>query len=770
MCSEFVKNEAELQANLKARIRKALPLLPANIKLEHYLHFRLGHHHVVVDGLESGKKSVCGRYDLLVMVNETPLLLAELKARDVKVVDNDIKQALSYARAHDPLVPLVLITNGKTTILKRTYDGADLQPSDVAGERLSSVLGAAAALAASDSEDAIKILLGSTQEVWIELLSEWSGHAISAITGNAQDFKFPIVDGFRISRAAVKQLEDLLLASNNVLILHGPPLSGVTNVLVQLAGGKTSEPVLFVNAKDCPDVLQFIANRLTRELKFGVSKDDVRNWLNTRRGMVNVTLLIDGLPNDGFNELLEFADAGILRLVLGMDSETFRRNSEVDGRTTNSLIGRLGVAIELTPLTDEEFDSAKEVFYESFGATFFNGAQYSTDLRYPRRLRVLGATLPSKLVSCSETDDHSTCIKLPPIPGPMMLDSCSSAFVSTPTHRFDLQILAKAFLLDAEENVDVPNWTAATWGRPSVAPGLLEQILGEKRVERLYAQGYISWIETNDLGPRMLVRVEELLAHFVAQEWADVLGKITTPENIISELRRLLNLATIVPFGDIALASAIIRASHRNNIIIGVVIRCLIEQEPTTAILTEGAQISILAKDGPIHVHFGEGMNEEVVGNMEPWIVLSHLASFPMFKEGDTQSENLSIFGRLGATEHLLYLPGPSNLADVPGVHFHDIPGIGSVPCLVATGIVEPLLQAMMAHIQELPDELIFLAEYALEHKQSYLAWRLLTVANVMIECADETIQNASKNIKEILRVWFENAMNEILEYHSKVL
>ncbi len=43
-------NEAEFQAGLVARIQAALPLLPANIKVERYLHLRLGHRALNIDG------------------------------------------------------------------------------------------------------------------------------------------------------------------------------------------------------------------------------------------------------------------------------------------------------------------------------------------------------------------------------------------------------------------------------------------------------------------------------------------------------------------------------------------------------------------------------------------------------------------------------------------------------------------------------------------------------------------------------------------------
>lgn len=153
-----VETEAELQARLEMRIRAALPLLPAQIKMERYLRLRLGHRVLVIDGLNPVGDTIHGRYDVLVLKDGKPLLIAELKAPGITLGEDDIRQALSYARLHELIVPLVLVTNGTITLLRRTYDGAELAASDVAADRLSSVLNVAAALAASASENAVRTL------------------------------------------------------------------------------------------------------------------------------------------------------------------------------------------------------------------------------------------------------------------------------------------------------------------------------------------------------------------------------------------------------------------------------------------------------------------------------------------------------------------------------------------------------------------------------------------------------------------------------------
>ena len=752
-----VKKEAELQARFESRIRAALPFLPAQIKLEHNLHLRLGHHKIVIDGASSVKEGVSGRYDILVLFDGKPLLIAELKAPGIIVTDDDVRQGLSYARLHEPMVPLVLVTNGGTVTLRRSYDGAELEPSDVAAEKLASALGAAATLAASTTEDAIRTLLGESNQAWTQMLGIWSKQAVASLTGPAREFKHPIASEFVIPRTAVGEVEKKLSAGSRVIVIHGPPLSGVTNVLAQFACRKNDEPVLFLDSKSHSDVLQTIANRLSRELSCGISKDNVRTWLNTGQGLVGLTLVIDGVPRDGIDELVEYATAGLLRLIIGMDSGTHKRMSTIAGRAEQSLLGCAADEIELSSLSDKEFKDALNGFNKNLGALFFNGAQHIPDLRWPRTLRVFAAALPPP----SSLTRHDRLKMLPPIPGPKMLQAYDRAFVPDPMIKFDLKALAAAFLKEAESHTENPPWVVATWGKPSLDPNLCMGVLGEKRIERLCEQGFLSWINVADLGPRLLVRIEELLLHYIAEKWAESLSVNKNLESISAEIKRQIRLSTMIPSAELALSAAIYRASQKNSKILTVAINCLILDEPNVSTMKEGAIYDLLLIGGKVKLCFDEEIGEEMVGNLEPWIVLSHLVSWPMQVDGYKKTANFSVFCKLGSAPHFLYRPKPSDLANVPSFHFHEIQGVGSFPCLYHTGIVEPLQQSMLIHVTSFPGELAALAEYALEQNESHLAWRVSTVALTLKDSADNKVAKAAKHAGRLLTGWWKPACFE---------
>lgn len=759
-----VENEAELQARLEARIRAAFPLLPAQIKLEHNLHLKIGHHIISLDGKKSTADVIRGRYDVLVLSDNKPLLLAELKATDVELTEDDLAQALSYARNHQPMVPLVLVANGKVAVVRRTYDGTPVDTA--AGATLTSILESAATLAAADSENAVRTLLASSKDTWQQLFAQWTDEALLSMTGGVRDINRPIVRGASIPREAAQRVSSHLLAGSRIVVLHGPPLAGVTNVLAQIAQDRSLSQALFVDAAATPDVLQSIANRLSRGLSFGISKDDIRSWLNTGCGPSGMVIVLDGLPREGAEELIEYAQSGLLRLVLGTDSETHRSASTRSGRSQQSLLGRSHLAIELKCLSDKEFLDALEVLDGSAGVRFFSGVQYSQELRWPRTLRVLVASLPQRKPT-SGAGGRDTRRMLSPISGPELLELCGRAFASEPKLKSDLRRLALAFLADAAEHFEDPGWLGAAWGRPSIDPDVIEEMLGEQRVERLCRSGFISWGNAKFFGTRLFVRVEELLAHHVAEEWSEVLAKLKGKDALIAELERLVRLSAAVPLGDVSLAAAIARASRKNPLTLGRSVKYLMQDMPIASTLGEGARVDLLTKDGPIHLEFGEGMDEEVFGNTRSWIVLSHLVAAPMKVEESDVTVNFEIFLKLGCWSDFLCEPRPTEFQNVPAFLFHDIEGIGSVPCF-HMGIVESLLHAMLMHVHAFPAEFVGLAEFAKECKEFHLAWRLLTVAMFAETSTDKAVSEAAQQVEGLLREWWGNSVMDAMMHRDE--
>jgi hypothetical protein len=524
-----VANEAEVQARITDRLRKALSFLPAQFQVELRLRLRLGHRSVVVDG--TPRAELHGRSDVVVTVDGRPLLVVELKAPDVAVGADDIAQALSYARAHDPIVPLACATNGATTIVARSHDGSRIAGGGGHAGTLVDLASSAATVAAADCENAIRVLLGSREDLWRQLFLSWSSEIREGMTGGPHDMMLPLVRGFSVPRAVGREISSLLSDdTKRVILVAGRPQAGVTTVLAQVAAS-CSSPTLFASVGRAPDLLQGIANRLARELAFPVTKDDLRGWLNTRRGLLNLVAVIDGLPED-VAELVDLANAGCLRLVVGA-----RIDEADEGTFTGAIHGATRVDVADT-LDDVEFGAAIQQLETNYSTSFFQGAEHVPTLRAPRALRAL--------VPPGDASRHGGLRLILPVFTIVTLDAMSRSARRTPKQKYQLFLLARAFLDDVDRHRGDPDWTAATWGRPTVAPELAERALGSSHLNELAEYGLISWVDTG-IGPRILIRFEEELLHSIGRHWfndltsaLEVRGRCDRPKDVRKRLLAVL--------------------------------------------------------------------------------------------------------------------------------------------------------------------------------------------------------------------------------------
>lgn len=762
-------NEADFQASIVARIQEALPLLKGQIRVERYLHLKLGHHEIKINGASTEKQSVKGRSDVVVFLDDVPLILAELKAPSVKITDDDIGQGLSYARLHQPMVPLVLVTNGApgSTHFIRTYDGSSVSTDQADAEALRKALASASELAAESVRGAIRGLLGSEPSVWREILLRWNCEGIASRSGAVGEFRRSIADKFQIPREAAKEVTDCLSDGTPVVVLHGPPLAGVTCVMAQLVRNLPQVPCIYIDSRSAGDVLQFIANRLSRELSTGISKDDLRQWLNTGQSLAGLTLLIDGAPVGALEELLDIAEAGLLNIVFGLDSWTWASLTTRPGRSEETSLARLAREVELTELSSGEFEDACKIIWDDFNATFLPGAEFVPDLRVPRTLRMVVSQIPAKnprrTFAAESGDEYTAAVLIPPIPIYDILERASSIYGADPKLKHDLSRLASAFLADIRENGVNPERIVETFGVPSIDADVLEENAGEQRTQRLSDQGIIHWTDTRSLGPRIVVRLPELLAHHVSVQWTTELRKAESDEAAVERLHQILGLSHFVPYGDLSVAAAVVRLKDGKRIY--ALAQALQERAPEESRLQEGAVIELLTTDKKgIRIHFGEGMDERVPGDMQAWLVLSHLAQIRADFGENESSVNMAIFAGIGNSEDLVYSPPPWKLSEIPGFHFHEVPGVGSLLC-ASSGIIEPLLQAMYFHALWRPEEFKQLVEHAIEKEKVFLAWRLSIVAGIVKSATNSSASEAAFWADVILKDWWRKTFDAVISH-----
>lgn len=742
-------NEAELQYQFAEQLRLLLPLLPVSFRLERHLQLRLGHKDIRINGLSDDRKSVSGRYDLLVCVDEKPVVMAEFKKPGTALTPENFKQAFSYARLHDPFTPLTFVSNGTESRLFYTSSGDDVDPDDQQAGALVDLLAKASTLASTSAAHAIDVLLGSSTAVWKALCQNLSEQHLALLSAPIGDFLYPLVPGYSIPREACLKLQHYHREGAEFLLLHGPPLAGVTNTLAQLARAGSDAPMLYVDTHRWPNVLQFLANTLSQELAIEVSQDKLRGWLNARQGLAGLTLILDGLPAEGFEELVDFARRKLLRLVVGMPTACYQRDQTRSGRLQAGLLSEANEVVTLTPFTDWELRAAEQVLIKTFNFSFLAGFIHTHELRWPRALRVVVATVDQEMKptrpdstnqhasdpSATLADTQRGHIELSGIPGINLLAACQRAFGGQRSQLSDLRRVAKVYLHELEQTITQREPALTQGGVFSIADHLAEDELGEHRQARLLEQGLLCWLDPLKGSSRLRIPLEELLAHHIADIWSE---QLRTTSQFEAKLDELLRLTLRCPLHEITLAAALARATETDLALRGQAVQLLLAREPRFVPLGLDPE--------------GSGTTLVEMQNKAPWLVLSHLA----VEDLESPLDHLRMFAYMGAIPALLQRPSrPEDPDPVTSYRLYGLRDGRLIPA-PENGILEPLQQAIFYRTQHCPSLLTTLAEAAQQSKDYFVAGRVLTVAMQFENCLIQELYEVAESVRKSLQPWFQ--------------
>ncbi|WP_437665612.1 type I restriction enzyme HsdR N-terminal domain-containing protein [Sorangium sp. So ce1182] len=756
-------NEAEFEARMVAELRVALPWLQhAEIAVQHTLTLRLGHHKVLVDGHAPKRAFVQGRLDALITYRGEPLLLIELKAPNVALEDADVEQALSYARLLPRMPPLALVTNGSSRRLIKVHDGSALAMASIDEKGLNTLLASTTALAVGEVDQALKTLLGRDGSVWAPILRNWSRRAVKNLTGPARDLRMPIVEGFHVPRSATTRITQYIAAGATLVALTGAPLGGKTNVLAEIAMTDSDDFVgLFVDASQTESVLQYVANLFAQEFFSGVSPDSVRTWLYAglrgARGP-RLVLIVDGLRGTAadqrfvqeLNELVEFASDSRVSVVVGLGSDTYDRISRVSGRRTATRFGSLAAKVSVGPLTDAELNAAEDLLSGTFGAHFVPGLAYSREMRLPWMMRSVLATLSVRRSA------NGAMLGIPPIVTPALLRAAWQIWVGNDAELADdLERVAEVYLAEAQKRHSDIEWQLATHGRIAIGLSGLETALGHERVSRLRVQGYLALVRREDLGTQAMARVEELLGWAVSHVFARQVHQQAEVENLENALEHLVAVTERLPLGDVIAACAVLLLSTKPTVFEAAV-QYLLDREPREERVGEGAKLAAPFRDGTIRLHFGKGMDEPMLADSHPWLILSQVVSEPL-------SHSASLLAALGSCRHFLRRIDFTRFAELPHFSFVELGGVSVVE--QGAGIVEPVTQALFVHAHRAPSEFVALARLAVHDASVPLAWRILTVAHLAMYSADEPLREAAEEAHDIVAPYLHDvALAEVSE------
>lgn len=624
-------NEATFEARAQKAIKEIFPSY-ANLELTHQLIFSVNLGHKVIDVKPSVKKP---RLDILIKQEEKNLAVLELKRPGHSLRDEDRDQGVSYARLLTPMPPLVIVSNGKETRFYETTSGEPFNTLNSDAEELKKLFVRALEIAASQKDQAVRILLGKDPLIWEKVIGDLNRISFQDHLGSVETLSQPIAKSFNLPREATEQIVDLVSGNNPVIAVTGAPLVGKTNVLYelcQLKGFHLSQFILMqkiVNPVSCSIWLITLPNIFSIN-----SIDDVRYWL--QHGIVNnphpagkIVIIIDDVCYSDdhlireINELIELCSCTrSCSLVIACDSSNYHLMTHVPGRPKKkTLFGKRALKVEVNNLSDVEFDMAKEYIKKHWSADFHQGAQYSRELRTPRLLRMIISNFPREL-------NIETRLLIPSFLPFRALNWVLSGFSSDRKFIGDMVKLVKAFI--EEDNQDVPSpiiGEMVSYGRGHVLYDKAENLLGETRIDRLLQQGHIDWFTDKEQNQYIVPKVPELLAASAVEALISKASGMKFKEAIDYVLKQSERL----PYGDLIGANVFERLIRERHFPLYELIVYLINKPPKIEKVLENFNGAVYFDQTGL-VAIPRQMldtSEEIrmFSNLFPWLVLSQLVT-----------------------------------------------------------------------------------------------------------------------------------------------
>lgn len=741
-------SEAEFEARLHEVLRNVFPWAgPGALAHQQTFTIRLGHKDIELGGRVGTAQ---GRYDILIKQNETPLAILELKRPSIELQEDDVKQGLSYARLVSPPAPLLVVSNGNETQLYDTYTGEKLGDSSIQEEaRLTALIANAAKIAKNNKEYAIEALLGPNDHIWQKVFADLSQEALDELTGEMSELLSPLVQGFSIPRTITPQVLDELKAHARILIIHGPPMSGKTNVLAELFRSleATSDFVpLFIEADDHSEgVLRIIANKLSSSVGFSFDKEQVRTWLrgaSSSESGPTIVLMIDEINGsrikEELTELTSPSYGNKLRFVVAInDGDPGSLLYRGEQRRKATPLARRAKMFQVDPLDDVEIQSAARALRDQ-RVLLEKGYHHAAAYRSPWLLRSLGADAVDSLKDVADT----TMAGISPILGLNLFGVCGMQFAKKPEMKLSYGRLANAII---EEHQKIYKYCNEILHMMHIF------LVHEDTINKYFEYSELRELEKEGLLKKHVIadkivyipRLQEYLAFELSQALGELL-KIQI-ESGSDAAKQLSRLSGTIPFGDIIAANAILSSFNQKSISPDFISELFLKTPKKESIKTNiKVQALIPGQPGDklediqsnsFLLPYDPDDAPVAYSNTDAWLILSHLASMPIAavaENGSYARMDAWLMIEVGSCPFPLLRPQSTNQSH----HSHDFPNGDTYIC-GKDGLIEPITLSIfqsMARDQELGTVVI---QDALKKESLALLTRISIALRTIVEMND---------------------------------
>ncbi|MBQ4761983.1 hypothetical protein F9U43_04470 [Pectobacterium versatile] len=698
-------NEADLEVSINSALKKAFPF--AGIDIQHQVRFcfQVGREKVEIDGEGSWVKE--GRADVVIIYKGRPLAVLELKRRGLKLSDRDRSQGLSYARMLDPIAPLVVVTNGDVTKKYNTYDGKEWDAYSDSEQQLNKLIDNSCVIAAGgEIRQAAKILMGNVCEVWSSVVRKSTAETLQSLTGELQKTNLPFAQNFLIPRQATKIVIKALEKSCFV-ILEGEPLIGKSNVLreiISMTQETTSFAVLYLE-DGAGGYFQCLADALSKTLGWPLTVEDARAWLQqlTSEHDTKLIIAIDQYRSASeaskreLENLVGIAQCGGFSVIVAMDDALVEGTINSQNARTQTILGRLSQRVRVEPLDDEEFKGAI-VAAEKLKVSMMHGSFRSDDYRRPWVVR-------SALCSAISyrKDNGFDFAEVPPLLGIDFIKYVREAYDNKELkhHFHGLAIATLEDYLGLDDRPDAIEIQAATvflLRREAL------QFLSDDTSRYLLDCGVIR-LDTYGELPVIRIGFYEMLVSELSSVIAIQLVK-RAEYCVESAIKWLMNIAEIMPMGEVIAARAIVLLIESDFDPIPLC-RELLAQKPIVGASSPNTRFAIKTIDLPLD---GEALLDRksykgqayYSDNILPWITLSHvLTASPLKSEKIGLLPQLFILMELAKSVVVLRRPGNTTAAyELLSSVMKD----GTFVAAWSDGIIEPVTYAIFSTFRKYPN------------------------------------------------------------------
>lgn len=757
-------NEATFEARLNEEIKRLFPLLNAgDITHQQQFQLTLGHNTYLYDGTKKNK--AYARSDVLIKYKNTNIAILELKAPGIMLTDDDAIQGTSYARLLDPMPPLTIISNGEDTRFFNTYDRKPWIAEDINEKLVQSLFQSGLRCASADRDEAVKILLGHDDDMWREMLLQYTRKSIEEIEGDIGDFSCQVACDFQLERAVVNQLIEMLQDSPLTNFV-GSLLAGKTNAIFQLCKKCSSNLIpIYIDANLNYDPFEKLSNWFCREVFRNFTANEVKNWLiNGFRGKErrqnrivfifdNIHSVDDKLFWREIHQLCDINQDNAFAVLLVMNEYIYENISHISSGPAKNMIGKAPM-VSLSVLSDEEFYDAMNYFMENFNVAFYQGAQCNVQYRNPRVLRILASQLP--VINSSEIEpvkDTDRFYFFPSYANFSVLELIWSKIVVSSEIRSDYHLFGEAMFDDMKRRLADPRLAILAATRGVISLKTAEQTLGIHRINRMKKYGHIHLLSFGDGKAYIYPRFPEAVAIAAAYVLSDKMIEIMEESNVKEAYDYMMQNIDCIPYSDVAATKVIVNICREKDVLWELI--CLLINDTPSVNPNNDYNVFGMYFSDIGHIKLSGELGGALISNYNPWLILSNLVTLPIGDNHGSRDVQLDIIKIVGSFNEVLIKPEDMPFHNMGGFHTHECEG-GQCIC-GKTGIIEPITYAMQCSFANMPEKMLQLSKEAIENGQFFLAMRLNLAARSMCTVAEPLVSRCAIKAHELLEQYISD-------------